>query len=86
VDELRNPKRDFVRVAFARGIQPPKNMKDADGKSLNLLPVGVINFEFVGIMDWLDQRKIIEMEWVKVKDMMEIARNLDMAAKKGEED
>ncbi|KAH9926204.1 uncharacterized protein B0H18DRAFT_1094787 [Fomitopsis serialis] len=39
-----------------------------------------------GIMDWLDQRGIINIEWQKVKDMMESARNLEMKAKKGEDD
>lgn len=36
-----------------------------------------------GIMDWLDERKIIDMEWQKVREMMESARNLEMAAKRG---
>lgn len=35
------------------------------------------------ICDWLDERRIIEMEWRKVKDMMESARGLEMAAKRG---
>ncbi|KAI0725129.1 hypothetical protein C8Q72DRAFT_755507, partial [Fomitopsis betulina] len=39
-----------------------------------------------GIMDWLDQRGIINIEWQKVKEMMESARNLDMKAKRGEAD
>lgn len=39
-----------------------------------------------GIMDWLDQRGIIDMEWQTVKELMESARNLEMAAKKGEDD
>ena len=37
-------------------------------------------------MDWLDERKVIEMEWMKIKDMMESAHHLEMAVKKGEED
>jgi hypothetical protein len=37
-------------------------------------------------MDWLDQRKIIEMEWQIVRELMESARNLEMAAKRGEDD
>jgi hypothetical protein len=37
-------------------------------------------------MDWLDQRRIIDMEWVKIKDMMESAHHLEIASKKGEED
>ena len=37
-------------------------------------------------MDWLDERKVIEMEWIKIKDMMESALHLEMAVKKGEED
>lgn len=37
-------------------------------------------------MDWLDQRGIIENEWQRLRNMMERARNLDAASKKGEED
>jgi hypothetical protein len=36
-------------------------------------------------MAWLDDRKIIEMELQKINDMMESARHLEMAAKRGEE-
>lgn len=39
-----------------------------------------------GIMDWLDERGIINMEWQRMKEMMESARNLEMRAKKGEDD
>lgn len=39
-----------------------------------------------GIMDWLDQRGIINIEWQKVKEMMESARNLEMKARRGEGD
>jgi hypothetical protein len=46
----------------------------------------LLNLQFVGIIDWLDERKIIEMEWVKIKDMMESAHHLDMSVKRGEED
>ncbi|KAF9075269.1 hypothetical protein BDP27DRAFT_1415624 [Rhodocollybia butyracea] len=38
-----------------------------------------------GICDWLDQRKIIEMEWEKLKGYMERARGLELAAKKGDD-
>ncbi|KZT26355.1 hypothetical protein NEOLEDRAFT_1063304, partial [Neolentinus lepideus HHB14362 ss-1] len=71
IDELRasQGKRGFIRVAFAGGVKPPKDLDDADG-----------------IMEWLDQRQIIEMEWRRVKDMMARARNLEMASKRGEED
>ncbi|EIN07339.1 hypothetical protein PUNSTDRAFT_89577 [Punctularia strigosozonata HHB-11173 SS5] len=37
------------------------------------------------IMDWLDQRHIISMEWQKLKQMMDSARNLEIAAKKGDD-
>jgi hypothetical protein len=37
------------------------------------------------IMDWLDQRHIISNEWQKIKQMMDSARNLEIAAKKGDE-
>ena len=36
-----------------------------------------------GIMAWLDERGIIDMEWHSIKQLMESARNLEMAAKKG---
>lgn len=39
-----------------------------------------------GIMDWLDQRGVINFEWQKVKGMMEDAENLEMKAKRGEAD
>jgi hypothetical protein len=71
VEELRssNGSRSFVRVAFAKGIKPPKDLTDADH-----------------IMDWLDQRGIIGMEWQTIRELMQSARNLEMAAKRGEDD
>ncbi|KAG5645226.1 hypothetical protein DXG03_006643 [Asterophora parasitica] len=36
-----------------------------------------------GICDWLDQRKVIDMQWQKLKDMMESARHLELDRKKG---
>jgi len=30
-----------------------------------------------GIMDWLDQRGTVAMEWQKIKEMMESARKLE---------
>ncbi|KAH9951251.1 hypothetical protein B0H21DRAFT_271900 [Amylocystis lapponica] len=70
VDELRisGGTRGFVRVAYAKGRKPPKDVEDADG-----------------IMEWLDERKIIDMEWHKVKEMMESARNLEKRAGKDED-
>ena len=38
-----------------------------------------------GIMDWLDQRGVIEMEWQKLKDIMDSARNLEIRAKRQED-
>jgi hypothetical protein len=71
IEELRssNGSRCFVRVAFVKGIKPPKDLTDADG-----------------IMDWLDQRGIIDMEWQNIRELMESARNLEMAVKRGEDD
>ncbi|TFY77907.1 hypothetical protein EWM64_g6105 [Hericium alpestre] len=43
-----NKKRQFVRVAYVKGLLPPEDLSDADG-----------------IMDWLDQRGVINMEWHK---------------------
>ncbi|KAI6005918.1 hypothetical protein EDD15DRAFT_2214729 [Pisolithus albus] len=37
-------------------------------------------------MEWLDQRDIIDMEWQKVRKMMESARNLEASARRGEID
>jgi len=39
-----------------------------------------------GICDWLDERKIIDMEWQRVKDIMESARHLEMIAGKDDGD
>ncbi len=36
------------------------------------------------MMDWLDQRRIIEMEWGKINQLMTDAENLENV--KGEED
>ena len=71
IEELRSSDgaRGFVRVAFAKGRKPPKDLTDADG-----------------IMDWLDQRGIIDMEWQTVRELMGSAKNLEMAAKRGEDD
>ncbi|KAJ3813187.1 hypothetical protein F5876DRAFT_35639 [Lentinula aff. lateritia] len=73
VDDLHVAKQEkgashFVRVAWPEGLQPPKDLQDADG-----------------ICDWLDQRKVVEMEWEKLKGYMERARGLELAAKKGDD-
>ena len=34
-----------------------------------------------GLCDWLDERKLIEMEWHKMEEMMESARHLEMNGK-----
>ena len=39
-----------------------------------------------GIMNWLDERGMITTEWQKIKDMMESARNLEVASKRGDGD
>ncbi|KAJ3516629.1 hypothetical protein NLJ89_g1006 [Agrocybe chaxingu] len=38
------------------------------------------------LCDWLDERKIIEMEWHKLKTMMESAHHLELHAKKGDDE
>ncbi|KAL4074404.1 hypothetical protein V8B97DRAFT_1949545 [Scleroderma yunnanense] len=38
------------------------------------------------IMDWLDQRRIIEMEWQKVRSMMDSARKLESSSRWGDAD
>ncbi|KDQ60795.1 hypothetical protein JAAARDRAFT_67229 [Jaapia argillacea MUCL 33604] len=73
VEELKatKGKRGFIRVAFS-GSGGKKPPQDLKDAD--------------AIMDWLDQRGIINMEWHKIKEMMERARNLEMAAKKGDDD
>ena len=39
-----------------------------------------------GIMAWLDERGMIATEWQRIKDMMESARGLEVASKRGEDD
>ncbi|KAG1878062.1 hypothetical protein DFJ58DRAFT_712696 [Suillus subalutaceus] len=66
IDEVLDDNRSFVRIAFAGGVKPPKDMRDADK-----------------VMDWLDQRGLIESEWQRVKELMDKARNLEIRAKRG---
>lgn len=39
-----------------------------------------------GICEWLDKRKMIDMEWQLLKKKMDDARHLEMAVKRGEDD
>lgn len=39
-----------------------------------------------GIMDWLDERGVIGMEWNKIKQLMERARQLEAKAGKKEDE
>lgn len=66
IDEVLDGNRGFVRIAFAGGLKPPKDMRDADK-----------------VMDWLDQRGLIEFEWQRVRELMDKARNLEIRAKRG---
>lgn len=59
-------RRMFVPVAYAGGLKPPEDLKDADG-----------------IMNWLDERGVIETEWLRIKQIMESTTNLD---KRGDDD
>ncbi|KAI0831396.1 hypothetical protein BC628DRAFT_1353507 [Trametes gibbosa] len=58
--------RSFVRVAYAAGKQPPKDLSDADA-----------------IMDWLDERQVINLQWHEIKTMMDDARNLEVKGGRG---
>ncbi|KAJ8589579.1 hypothetical protein M405DRAFT_767528 [Rhizopogon salebrosus TDB-379] len=66
IDEVLDDNRGFVRIAFAGGAKPPKDMRDADK-----------------VMDWLDQRGLVDLEWQKIRQMMDKARSLEMGAKRG---
>jgi hypothetical protein len=37
------------------------------------------------VMDWLDQRGLIEFEWQRVRGLMDRARNLEMRSKRGDD-
>jgi len=39
-----------------------------------------------GLCDWLDQRRIIDMEWQRLKNIMESARHLELGKRNGELD
>lgn len=39
-----------------------------------------------GLCDWLDERKIIDIEWQKLKKMMESSQHLELGNKTGEMD
>ncbi|KAH9856974.1 hypothetical protein C2E23DRAFT_881467 [Lenzites betulinus] len=58
--------RSFVRVAYAAGKQPPKDLSDADA-----------------IMDWLDERQVINLQWHEIKTMMDDARHLEVRGGRG---
>ncbi|KAI0780832.1 hypothetical protein BD413DRAFT_682557 [Trametes elegans] len=71
VDSLkaRREGREFVRVAYAAGRQPPEDLTDADA-----------------IMDWLDERQVINLQWHEIKTMMENARHLEAKGGRGDPD
>jgi len=69
IDDVLDDNRGFVRIAFAGGAKPPKDMRDADK-----------------VMDWLDQRGLVDLEWQKIRQMMESARNLEIGARRGDID
>jgi len=65
--------------------------RDNDNKFVKVAYVGgILPPENLGdadkTMDWLDQRKIIDMEWQKVRKMMDRARDLEISAKRGDAD
>ncbi|KAI1795783.1 hypothetical protein LXA43DRAFT_989531 [Ganoderma leucocontextum] len=60
--------RSFVRVAYAKGKQPPADLSDADA-----------------IMDWLDERQVINIQWQEIKTMMENARHLEVKGGRGDD-
>ncbi|KIY43443.1 hypothetical protein FISHEDRAFT_53228 [Fistulina hepatica ATCC 64428] len=39
-----------------------------------------------GFCDWFDEGKVIAMEWRRLREMMDSAQRLEMAAKRGDED
>lgn len=72
VDELRKSKGDDTR-GFVR-VAFAKGIKPPNDLT-----------DADGIMDWLDQRGIIDLEWHNVRELMESARNLEMISKRGGE-
>ena len=70
-DEIDNLKairtgRSFVKVAYAKGKQPPEDLTNADA-----------------IMDWLDERQVISLQWHEIKVMMDDARHLEVKGGRG---
>lgn len=65
--------------------------RDDDNKFVRVAYVGGIlppeNLEDADkTMDWLDQRRVIDIEWQKIRKMMDSARNLEISAKRGDAD
>ncbi|KIM65300.1 hypothetical protein SCLCIDRAFT_1212467 [Scleroderma citrinum Foug A] len=65
--------------------------RDDDNKFVRVAYVGGIlppeNLEDADkTMDWLDQRRVIDIEWQKIRKMMDSARNLEISATRGDAD
>jgi hypothetical protein len=69
IDSVLDDNRGFIRIAFAGGTKPPKDMRDADK-----------------VVDWLDQRGLVDIEWQKIRHLMDKARNLEIGTKRGDPD
>lgn len=64
VEMLQTNDRSFVKVAYSRSRQPPKDLSNPDA-----------------IVDWLDERNMIGIEFRKVKEMMNDATKIELKLK-----
>ncbi|KIJ17435.1 hypothetical protein PAXINDRAFT_10268 [Paxillus involutus ATCC 200175] len=63
------------------------NVQDKNNKFIKVAYIGGIKpprdlHDADKVMDWLDQRGVIDIEWQKVRQMMDSARNLEISAKR----
>lgn len=61
IDEVLDDNRSFVRIAFAGGIEPPKDMRDADKVMDWLDQRGSIEFEWQRVREMMDRATNLEI-------------------------
>jgi hypothetical protein len=61
IDEVLDDNRSFVRIAFAGGIEPPRDMRDADKVMDWLDQRGSIEFEWQRVRELMDRARNLEI-------------------------
>ncbi|KAI0065351.1 hypothetical protein BV25DRAFT_1850622 [Artomyces pyxidatus] len=74
VEHLRNPEsgQNFVRVAYAHGLQPPEDLSDADGIMGWLDERGLITFEWQKVRQLMDDATDLESRAGKREDDVDL--------------